>query len=594
MTGLAESYFALSEYEEALHYARQARELDRRNTRLTGLEGRIQIGLAQFEEARILFEQMLEVEPNSIDAQFGLAELEIAFGKSANAAMLYERALAISPHNRRALLSLVLIFDEAGNYEISDRYLLQVLDYHPEHSQVQYIAAKHKLYSLDYKAAEHHALVSLDLNPEYLDATLLLSQIYLAQGENLKAIEILQGVLAKHRGEAMIWYNLGVAFTLTGRYDEAIQALARVFGLQPDDEISRIALENIIIEVTDIGDPLRERFAGYHFERGQKLMTRNYLDRALQEFRRGLLLTPRARDMRLQYALVNQMLGHEGKYLSELSVIRDLGSDDREISDRIEIAKSLQRDSLSVDWQISQYDLERFRHTLMVFYRQEEMFHYLGERDVAEYFAHLLLRYDTIDLVSTPVVIESYGEAYQEARSRDAAYFLVLDVEEKSRYFVLGWTLYNGSTGTALADFVALRTGNDRVVDALRKAAEDAAGRLPFSAEIVDREFDSLLIDAGKRDGVEIDGEFLIVRREILDSTNHGLSIRYGDDDVLGVLKITRVDELVSEGIVMKDPFFDLINLGDRVIRATNDSAAASIDAPQIPNDLYRTVLKIR
>jgi tetratricopeptide (TPR) repeat protein len=596
LTGLAESYFALSEYDEALVYVLQARGLDRTNTRLIGLEGRIRIGLAQFAEARSLFELILLSEPNSIDAKFGLAELEIAFGQSANAANLYEEALAISPYNRRALLSLVLIFDEAGNTEVADRYLSQVLDFHPEHAQVQYIAAKHRLKHSDYHTAEYHALVSLDLNPEYLDATLLLSQIYLAQGEHEKAVEMLQNVLSEHRDEAMIWYNLGAAFSLLGRVDEAIQAFARAFKLQPDDEISRIALENLVIETTEIGAPLRERFAQYHFQRGQDLMDRDYLDRALQEFRRGLVLTPRARDGRLQYASVNRMLDFEAKYLSELKVIRDLGSDDREIADRIEIAESLQRDGLAVRWRTSQYDLERYRHSLMVFYPEGDMLHFLAERDIAEYYVHLLLRYDTIDVIGSSSGIDGFGDAYREARTENADYFLVLDVEEGLRHFAFGWRLYSGSTGTKLADSVVLRTGNERVVDALRKAAADAVDRLPFYGDIVDREFDTMLIDAGWRDGVAVDDELLIIRREVLDASRASLDIGYGEDDVLGTIEITEVDELVSEGHAVKDPFFDLINLGDRVISKPSDpdDEDGSVAAPAIPNDLYRSILRIR
>ena len=135
LVGLADSYFALSEYDEALDYILRARALDRGNADLVNLEGRIRLGLGQFEEAKLIFGRVLETQPNSIDAQFGLAELEIAFGKTANAAALYETALRISPYNRRALLSLVLVFDEMGNYEISEQYLEQVLDYHPENAQ---------------------------------------------------------------------------------------------------------------------------------------------------------------------------------------------------------------------------------------------------------------------------------------------------------------------------------------------------------------------------------------------------------------------------------------------------------------------------
>ena len=45
------------------------------------------------------------------------------------------------------------------------------------------------------------------------------------------------------------------------------------------DEVSRIALENLLIDYLEIGDPIRERFAEYHYSRGKALAERNYLER---------------------------------------------------------------------------------------------------------------------------------------------------------------------------------------------------------------------------------------------------------------------------------------------------------------------------
>ena len=438
LVGLAEGYFALSEYDEALTYIQRARYLNKLDTGLAGIEGRIRLGLGRFDEARQIFESILEVEPHSVDAQFGLAELAIAFGKPANAAVLYEKALRISPQNKRALLSLVLVFDEMGDYEVSEKYLEQVLDFYPENATVHYIAAKHMAARGSYSDANYHANVALTLNPNYFDATLLLSNIFLITGDYSAAIETLNRILSDHRDEPLVWYNLAVAYSKSGQTEDAIQAYTRAFTLQPDDEVARIALENLLLESTEIGDPVRNRFADYHFERGEAFLERNYLNKAMHEFRRGLILTPRSREGRLLFASVYNSLGLEGRYYSELNVLWDLGFDDKEVANKLEIAESLLRDAVSTRWEISQYDLIRHRYRVALYYSEGDMLHLYGGGEIANFFYHLLLRHDKIELIGKNIEIAGFGDAYGNARASDADYFIVLTFDEGSRHFAAG------------------------------------------------------------------------------------------------------------------------------------------------------------
>jgi tetratricopeptide (TPR) repeat protein len=594
LVGLAESYFALSEYDEALRYIERARRLDRLDTNLVGIEGRIRLGLGQFEESRIAFESILDIEPNNVDAQFGLAELAIAFGKAASAAALYENALRISPQNRRALLSLVLIFDETGDYEIAGEYLAQVLDYYPQNATVQYVAAKHMFTKGNFSEAEYHARVALSINSEYLEATLLLSGIHLVREEYAPAVEILLNVLAIHKDEALVWYNLAVAYGESGQTQDAIQAFARIFNIQPDDEVSRIALENLLLYETEIGDPLRERYAGYHFDRGKALLDRNYLVKAMLEFRRGLILTPRSREGRLLYASVYRLLGLEGKYYTELRVISDLGFDDREVRDKLEIAESLLRDSVSERWKVSQYDLERYRFQIAVYFEESKMLHILGDREAAAYLDHLLLGYDKIELVGPTLKTDTFGGAYRDARERAVDFFAVVSFDEGSRHFATGWKLYSGNTGAELAEHAVLRTGNNRVADALNSAADALERKLPFYGEILTREFDTAVIDAGWVDGIEIGDELLILQSEVLDRGHDVLGFVYAESEILGSMTIIETDELVCVGEIKKDPFFDLINIGDKVIYPPSGDEESSAAQQPIPDELYKSILKLR
>ena len=127
LRGISESYFILGEYSEALRYVTEALRFASSDLELVNLEGRILLGLGQIEEAHARFALVLSKEPNNINAQFGMAEREIAEGKIQNAAARYREALRISPENRRALLSLVLLYDEIGNENAANYYIMQAL-----------------------------------------------------------------------------------------------------------------------------------------------------------------------------------------------------------------------------------------------------------------------------------------------------------------------------------------------------------------------------------------------------------------------------------------------------------------------------------
>ena len=101
MKGLAECFYEINELDEALKYAQQAKQFDKSDMHIYNLLGMIYIGLLEFKLARDQFKYVLSVKPNNIEAQFGLAELDIADGKKREAAAKYLDTLRISPNNMK-------------------------------------------------------------------------------------------------------------------------------------------------------------------------------------------------------------------------------------------------------------------------------------------------------------------------------------------------------------------------------------------------------------------------------------------------------------------------------------------------------------
>ncbi|WP_252723283.1 tetratricopeptide repeat protein [Treponema pedis] len=121
--GLAECFYALNEYDQALSSVETARSYKKDDADLQNLHGFILVGLSRIEEAEKIFKTVLQKYPNNPEARFGLAEIEVLHGKLYAASDIYKEALKRQGENRKALLSLALVSYEAGNKSIAEDYI---------------------------------------------------------------------------------------------------------------------------------------------------------------------------------------------------------------------------------------------------------------------------------------------------------------------------------------------------------------------------------------------------------------------------------------------------------------------------------------
>ena len=568
LIGLAETFFALEEYEEALEYLKQAQVYDRSNLDLIVLEGRIAIAVNQPGRARSLFESVLEEEPNNLEARFGLAELDIAQGRTRNASRRYMETLKIRPESQKALLSLVLLSEAQGDRSAAQAYLELALKYHNYDPRVHYAAGRFSIEEGNLDRAESYLLTAIALDTEYTEAKRLLAQVYLLQEQPQRSIDILRQILSAHRDIPLVWYSLGLAYDRSGDPEQGIRSLAQALRLQPDDEIARIVLENIALNELPINDPIRERYAAYHLERGALFRERNFLDKALMEYRRALRLQPEAKEPRLQYAELHRLMGFPEKYMKELEVLRELGYTDARILDDIEIIGATRYDSVSAQWEIDQYGLDRKRFSIALYHLMpatRELHPFAGQA-AAAYLHDLFQRYPTLEILQTTLNVNSFESAFREARSLGSDYFLLMHIEESERSFTTVLEQYLTSTGKRLRTYSVFRTGNDRVQDNFNILADRVFEALPLRGNLLGRQFDLGVIDLGGYDELDTGQELSIVRKGKVSLRNDRIGVTADERDILGTFTVKALDETISEGTVAKRSFFDLINAGDEII----------------------------
>lgn len=588
--GLAECYYALGEYDQALSYVKKATPLRKGDTALQDLEGFIRIGLADLAGAKALFQAVQSVKPNDLDSRFGLALLDLAAGRKTDARLRLEDCLRLSPQNARALLSLALIAADQGRMADAEALVEQALRFHGGEARVQYTAARLRAASGDLTGAIFHARNAVQQDPSLSTARLLLASLLYESASYAEAISIMQEGVARDRKNAGAWYTLGLAQEAAGRIQDAIYSLRQAVALKEDDEVARIALEDLVMDSSPLESLVREPFADWHFDRGRQFEERSYFDAAIVEYRRGLALNPGSKRGRVLYAELLRKRGLPARQLEQLEFLDGIGAADTSVRDTIETWQSLLADSVARTWRVDQFGLPK-RHCKVAF------FYVAGSRSLPgtggnhTAFTPTALRYlkdflgasSRIEVLDLPEEVASAAEAFRKGREGGADYYVIFGATETERDIQLSAEVHVARTGSIATVFTAYRTGNDRLKDATTRLSGLVEASFPATGLLLKRSQDRALVDLGSQDGLKVGDRLLIVRKGELSILPEGLGPSYAQASVVGEFTVTALDEEICEGTIKASGFYDTVNAGDHVLVAPIQAAVPAAGGAASP-----------
>jgi len=563
---LAECYYELGEFDEALVWVRQARNLSRSNTSLANLEVFTLIALGRLSEAPVIINQILEREPYNREALFAAAELDIALGRSGDAIIRYREAVRRLPDDRRLLISLALVLGSLGDSDGARSYIERAQEQHGGDYRVHYYAAYLASQAGRLQEGIRFAENALYYRGGYVPAKALLASLRYRSGQYEEAARLADELISVNRSDSRSWYLKGISFIRLGKFAEAQTLLSIAADMDPEDEFIRAALEELLISNTRIEDPIRRRWASWHFSRARDFRTRNLAEQALFEFRRGLRLNPYAQDRR-EYADLLRLQGYPARFLEELRFMQDLSMADKSLNDAVESYNALLSTALFRRWGVDPVMISKPHWKLAVFslVSQAAFFHADAGAGASSYIKDLLVHERNILPMDMELRQQSFSTAFRAAREAEADYFLVLSVSENERDISIKGELFVARTGAKAAVFNTFRTGPDRLRYASRGIVDQLRDALPFRAELLQRRQDQGLIDKGRADGVKDGAEFDVVHKGKAALQNEGIGLVYTQDDVVGKLIVERADEEVSAGRLARNGFFDRITVGDEI-----------------------------
>jgi tetratricopeptide (TPR) repeat protein len=564
---LAECYYELSEFDEALNWVRKARLLARGNISAANLEVFTLIALGQLDEATKLVTEILTREPYNREALFAAGELDIARNRPSEALLRYREAVRRHPDDRRLLISLALVSLSLGDGETSVRYINNALEQHPDDYRVFFYAAY--IYSKNNRLADaiQYAERAMYFKPGHEATISLMAVLRYRNLQYDEAIRLSDISIAKDRQNTGAWYLKGLSLIRLNRPQDAITILSTALSVNEEAEFIRAILEETLISSTALEDSRRARWASWHFNNAKNYRTRNLIDQALFEYRRGLRLNPFAQERR-EYAETLRLSGYPSRYLEELLFLQDQGMSDRPLNDAVEAYSSLLSNALFKQWQVNPVDLAERHWKVAVFALagQSSFLHADAGETAASIIKDLLVHERNIMPMNLQLRQPSFSQAFRQARESGADYFMLVSVTENERDISIKGELFTGRTGSPAAVFYTYRTGTGRLRDASKGIIEQLSGALPFRGRLLIRRQGQALINKGKADGVKANAVYDVVKKGRPQTANEGITLVYSADELIGKLTITSVDEEIASGTLARVGFFDRIEAGDEVV----------------------------
>lgn len=594
---LAECSYELEEYALCLSYAETARIYLRNNSSLLNLIAFAHIGLGKISEAREFFLEVLKDFPNDIEAGLGLAQIEIFEGKFSLAEQQYEALLKKDGKNKKILLSLALLSYDMGKLNSADFYIEQAIKNHSDKADVYYFAAFLALKKNNLVEAEKMARSALVLQPDYDKALQILSQILYKNKYYGKVIEICDDRITTDRKNSLAWYLKGLALQQLELYEDALQAFS--FGLEanPDDEIMRMALENILQEKTTINDKRRHSWALYHADKAALFYERYMASHAFYEYIRSLRLNPLNDEVRRAYANLQLNEKNTESYVNQLQFIVSKGNATREVKESLENYSALLRNSLQKKWNINPLYLQKKRFSLGLFSLDS---YTIEHPDSVTIFNTMLEQYLStktyFSLYKNNGFVPDFSHAFALARQQNLDYFIIYSLDENSDDASVVVNLYSAKSGKKLESFNLLKSGNDKFVFLLEAMTEKIFSLFPIHGKIIARQGLNLLLDVGSKDFVKKGDTFWIVSRNSLYPSKDKVALEFFQDDVLGKVSISLLNEEISQGSLSIVGIVDKVKVGDNIVllQASSDDEAGVLENLPKKTTLLKLIQEIQ
>ena len=176
-----------------------------------------------FEVAKNLYNKILEVEPNFIDAQNNLGNVFKELGENQKAISCYEKAIEIDPTFLSAHNNLGVLFNKLEEKQKAISCYEKAIEIDPT-----FLSAHYNLGNIFKELGENQKAIScyekaIEIDPNILDPYNNLGNVFKELGENQKAISCYEKAIEIDPNILTINNNLAVAYGEVGNQEKSVE-----------------------------------------------------------------------------------------------------------------------------------------------------------------------------------------------------------------------------------------------------------------------------------------------------------------------------------------------------------------------------------
>jgi len=494
--------FELNEKKEAEKLWQQVYKIDTSFIPVLFRLGQFYFDEKKYDKSVFFYKAILNIEPLNVKAKLGIVQNDretMQFNKAKEGLTEIQR---LAPGNPEIFYQWGLLALDTKNYTKAENYFLKTKKLDQNFGKAYSQLGKLKLYTKDYKAAEYYFNESTKIDKSNLENYTALAQLHILTKEWNKARKLYKNIEKYFKDESLFYYNFAVLDLALKKKTAFFNHIDQSLDIDSGEPFSRLLY---FFQLKDSTENLERshNLGREYFKMGKNFYEDGNYSKAIQFYRRGLMLYPESSTNRYAFAMCFKRLGNVKRYLKELKITLSLNSDVDKWNFQYEKDKRKQ-----------DFALKRFRSInpsktptkILVFpFKSSTLDTYhlrAGE---------LLAREEQLYLNNRPYVECSYFNGkgknkYKKIQNFD--FFIEGDFVEKDNFLKAQVSLYSTYDRKKIETISFVARNNNRINVVLENLYNDLRKVIPFKGEIFKIENEKVYVNLGKEDGLKESDSF--------------------------------------------------------------------------------------
>jgi len=334
LLGLADAYFEVGVYDEALILYEKVRKLNIKSEKaLTGIAF-IFIEQGKFTRALEYFEKALEISQENMEAHYGIAYLYYSMDRIVWAKRKIDGILKMAPYHYKTLLLMADIKSEEKRLNEARQYVQKAIDAQSEAAPA--FIKMGRIYFQDYlntgnkdslSEAVYYLQNALSIHPGSYQANREMGLVSYYEKNYAAAIEHFKRALEINATPSLL-YSLADCHDRAGDQDTSLDYFLKAYKAAPADPFLKSRFEQFLVTRDyAMGHPARNMFNKDNYYFAQKAMKLNMPDEVIMYLRRTLLLNPMNREAREVLMKYYAGLDYDRFVIDELKELQRINPD---------------------------------------------------------------------------------------------------------------------------------------------------------------------------------------------------------------------------------------------------------------------------